>query len=142
MKTILETTQLEFDNNDYLVDLVKLDNDRFFIEIEQTIFDKNIKRKIKIDSSILSDLIKVLQNYHAKLPKESKFEIKHLTDVDQEKIVQSYLKGVTIKNLAMQYGQDVALIEMILRNKDLEIVENTLPKQKFWRNNKRRKRSR
>jgi hypothetical protein len=137
MKTILETTQLEFDKSDFLIDLVEHENGQLYIEIVQTILDTNKKAEsIKINPSVLSDIIKVLQNYQAKLPKESKLEIKHITENDQEKIQSSYLKGVSIKDLAMRFEQTAELIEMVLRNKGIEIVENTLPKPKFWRNNK------
>jgi len=143
MKTILETTQLEFDKSDFLIDLVEHDNGQLYVEIVQTILNTNEKaEKIKINPSVLSDIIKVLQNYQAKLPKESKLEIKHITEIDQEKIQQNYLKGVSIKDLAMQSDQKPELIEMILRNKGIEIVENTLPKPKFWRNDKKWKRKR
>ena len=143
MKTILETTQLEFDKSDFLIDLVEHDNGQLYVEIVQTILNTNKKAEtIKINPSVLSDIIKVLQNYQAKLPKESKLEIKHITEIDQEKIQQNYLKGVSIKDLAMQFDQKPELIEMILRNKGIEIVENKLPKPKFWRNNKNLKRKR
>lgn len=135
MKKILETTQLEFDKSDFLIDLVEHDNGKLYIEIVQTILNTNKKAEsIKINPSVLSDIIKVLQNYQAKLPKESNLEIKHITELDQEKIQQNYLKGVSIKDLAMQSDQKPELIEMILRNKGIEIVENKLPKPKFWRN--------
>lgn len=137
MKRILETTQLEFDKSDFLIDLVEHDNGQLYVEIVQTILNTNKKAEtIKINPSVLSDIIKVLQNYQAKLPKESKSEIKHITEIDQEKIQQYYLKGVSIKDLAMLFDQKAELIEMILRNKGIEIVENKLPKSKFWRNNK------
>ena len=140
MKNILETTQLEFDKSDFLIDIVEHDNGQLYIEIVQTILNTNKKpESIKINPSVLSDIIKVLQNYQAKLPKESKLKIKHLTEIDQEKIQSSYLKGVAIKDLAMRFEQTSELIEMILRNKGIEIVENTLPKSKYWRNNKNRK---
>lgn len=143
MKTILETSQLEFDKSDFLIDLVEHDNGQLYVEIVQTILNTDKKAEtIKINPSILSDIIKVLQNYQAKLPKESKLEIKHITENDQEKIQHNYLKGVSIKDLAMQSDQKPELIEMILRNKGIEIVENTLPKPKFWRNNKKWKRKR
>ena len=141
MKTILETTQLEFYKSNFLIDLVEHGNGQLYIEIVQTIINTNNKvETIKINPSVLSDIIKVLQNYQAKLPRESKPEIKHITDIDQEKIQQYYLKGVSIKDLAMQSGQKPELIEMILRNKGIEIIENKLPKSKFWRNYKNWKR--
>ncbi|CAZ97533.1 MULTISPECIES: hypothetical protein [Zobellia] len=140
MKTILETTQLEFDKSNFLIDLVEHSNGRLYIEIVQTILNTNKKSKtLKINPSVLSDIIKVLQNYQAKLQKESNPELKYITESDQEKIQQNYLKGVSIKDLAMLFDQKPELIEMILRNKGIEIVENTMPKPKFWRNYKNRK---
>ncbi|MBL4745458.1 MAG: hypothetical protein JKY08_03740 [Flavobacteriaceae bacterium] len=141
MKTILETTQLEFDKSDFLIDLVEHDNGQLYIEILQTIINTNKRAEtIKINPSVLLDIINVLQKYQAKLPIESKLDIKYITEIDQKKIQQNYLKGVSIKNLAMLSDQKPELIEMILRNKGIEIIENILPKPKFWRNYKNRKR--
>ncbi len=144
MKTILETTQLEFDKSDFLIDLVQHDNNQLYIEIVQTIIDSNEKAEsIKINPTVLSDIIKILQNYQAKLPKNSDFENKHITEIDQEKIQERYLKGVSIKDLATQFDQSRDLIEMILRNRGIEIVSNELPKTKFWyKKNNQRKRKR
>lgn len=134
MKTILETTQLEFDKSDFLIDLIEHDNGQLYVEIVQTILYSNKKAdSIKINSSVLSDIIKVLQNYYAKLPENSKLDIKHITELDQKKIQERYLKGVSIKDLAMQFDQTSELIEMILRNKGIEIVGNRFSKPKFWR---------
>lgn len=141
MKTIIETTQLEFDKSDFLIDLVKHDNGLLYIEITQNIIDsKNEKNSIKINPTVLSDIIKVLQNYQAKFPKKPDLKNKHITDLEQQKIQERYLKGVSIKDLAMQFDQTSELIEMILRNKGIEIVENELPKPKFWKKNYTRKR--
>ena len=138
MKTIIETKQLEFDKSDFLIDLVEHSNGMLYIEIVQSIFDsKNEKNSIKINPSVLSDIIKVLQNYQAKIPKKANLKNKHITDSEQTKIQERYLKGVTVEDLAMQFDKSPELIEMILRNKEIEIVENKLPKPKYWR--KRRK---
>ena len=85
MKTILETTQLEFDKSDFLIDLVEHENGQLYIEIVQTILNTNKKAEsIKINPSVLSDIIKVLQNYQAKLP-NSRYpllqEISHLPPI-------------------------------------------------------------
>jgi len=144
MKTIIETTQLEFDKSDFLIDLVKHDNGLLYIEIVQTIMDSKImNNSIKINPTILTDIIKVLQNYQAKIPNKSEIKNKHITDSGQQKIQERYFKGVSIKDLAMQFDQTSELIEMVLRNKGIEIAENELPKPKFWRkNNKWNKRKR
>jgi hypothetical protein len=142
MKTILETTQLEFDKSDFLIDLVEHDNGLLYIEISQNIFDsKNGTSSIKINPTVLSDIIKVFQNYQAKIPSNTKLKYKHITDLEQHKIQERYLKGVSIKDLALQFDQTKELIEMILRNKGIEIVDNQFPKSTIW-SKKDRKRNR
>ncbi|MDO3694733.1 hypothetical protein QVZ41_07755 [Wenyingzhuangia sp. chi5] len=142
MKKILETTQLEFDKSDFLIDLVKHDNGQLYIEIVQTILNTEKKSEsIKINPSVLSDILKVLQNYQTKLPKESISEIKHITEFDQKKIQERYLKGVSIKDLALQFDQTHELIEMILRNRGIEIVENKIPKYRYYKKNYKLKRN-
>lgn len=134
MKEILETTQLEFDKSAFLIDLVKHDRGKLYIEIVQTIKDGDSGvNTIKINPTILTDLLKVLQNYQAKIPANNTIEVKHLTDADQQKIQNRYFKGVSVKDLALQFDQTEELIEMILRNRGVSIVSNEIPKSKRWR---------
>ncbi len=138
MKTILETTQLEFEKSDFLIDLVKHDNGLLYIEIVQYIIgSKSSNNSIKINPVILTDIIKVLQNYQAKIPSKFDLKNKHITDYAQQQIQERYLKGVSIKDLVMQFDQSSELIEMILRNKGIEIVENKLPKSNYRKRNNR-----
>jgi len=138
MKEILETTQLEFDKSAFLIDLVKHDSGNLYIEIVQTIHNENSgKQSIKINPEILTDILRVLQNYHAKLTSENIIDVKHLTESDQQKIQDRYLRGVSLKELALQLDQSEELIEMVLRNKGIRIVANEMPKSKFWRRRKR-----
>jgi 3-deoxy-D-arabino-heptulosonate 7-phosphate (DAHP) synthase len=137
MKTILETTQLEFEKSDFLIDLVQHDNGSLYVEITQIITDsKKERNSIKINPTVLTDIIKVLQNYQAKIPTKSTLIINHITDSDQQKIQERYLRGVSINDLAMQFDQTAELIEMILRNKGIEVLAYELPKSKFWRRRK------
>lgn len=141
MKTIIKTTQLEFDKSDFLIDLVKHENGKFYIEITQTIINSNKKAEsIKINPTVLPDIIKVLLNYEAKLPQKSDHNLKYITEIDKQKIQSNYLKGVTIKDLALQVGQDPEYIEMVLRNQGIEIVEDDIQKPIFFRTKPKRKR--
>ena len=138
MKKILETTQLEFDKSAFLIDLVKHDSGSLYIEIIQTIYaDQKDGQLIKINPSILTDIIKVLQNYQAKIPRQIIPISKHMTEEDKQKIQDRYLKGVPIKDLVIQFDQSEELIEMVLRNKGIQIVSNQFPKSKRWRKRKR-----
>ena len=98
MSEILETKHLEFDNSAFLIDLIKHESGNLYIEIMQTIgSDLESSQTIKINPSILTNLLRVLQNFQAKIPNTSLIK-KHITDSDQQKIQDYYLKGVSVEN--------------------------------------------
>ena len=138
MKEIIETTQLEFDKSAFLIDLVKHESGSLYIEIVQTI-NNNSKdgQTIKINPSVLSDFIKILQNYEAKIPGKIDHHTKHITEEDKQKIQDRYLIGVSLKDLALQFDQSEELIEMVLRNRGIQIISNEIPKVIRWRGWKR-----
>ena len=82
---------------------------------------------------MLSDIIKILQNYAAKIPGNIDHKTKHITEGDKQKIQDRYLIGVSLKDLALQFDQSEELIEMVLRNRGIQIVSNEIPKAKIWR---------
>ncbi|MDB9821311.1 hypothetical protein OAC17_01050 [Flavobacteriaceae bacterium] len=134
MKSILESTQLETSEKTYIVDLVQ-QNNSIAVEIIQnnvTTSDDEQSR-IKIASSLLSELIKTLKNYHAKLPTNPLQINEHLSELDKQSIERNYLRGVPLKNLALQFDQSTELIERVLRNRGIEIVDNALPKTFYSR---------
>jgi len=137
MKTIIKTTQLEFDKSDYLIDLVEYRSGLLYVEIVQVIIDSNKEyNSIKINPTVLSDIIRALQRYQVIIRKD-----KYISDDNQQEIQRRYLKGVSIDDLALQFDQEEELIEMILRNKGIEIVKKNMLKPSFWRGKyKRRKR--
>ncbi len=134
MKNTIETTHLEFTKSAFLIDIVKHNNGLLYTEIVQTITDGTNQptSSIKINPSALSDIIKTLQNYEAKIANK-KTKKKHLTNSDKKEIEKRYFKGVPIKEIAIQFDQTTELIEMILRNKGIEIIENKVPKRKYRR---------
>lgn len=147
MKTILETTALEDPDNTYIIDLLNYDEDLYAVEIIQSSTTGGKQRSIKVRSSLLSEMIKVLENYHAKVFNKASYSTKHLSDLEKQKIQDNYLKGVGINNLALQFDQSTELIEMVLRNRGIAIVDNASPKsfytwRKYYRTRRRNKRKR
>lgn len=141
MNELLDTILLSNGRSSYLIDLIKHDSGIKYIRIEY------IKQKqrcsININPIILTDLIEVLNNYKKKIDN-------NLTIIDSNKkiipkelqdkaalISNRYLKGVQVKDLAMQFDCDANLIEMILENKDIEIVPNKL--STTWKRKKKTK---
>lgn len=138
MKTIVETTLLEFGRSVYTLDLNRHTSGAFYVELIQKVEGEHFHSSIRINSTVITDFIKVLQNYEAKIPKTSNYVAKHLSATDQQKIQDRYLKGVSTKDLALQFNQTEELIEMILRNKGIEIVPQQIPKHKSAKSRKRR----
>ena len=138
MKQILETKLLEYEKSAFLVELVKHSGGKLYIEISQTISDeKDVTQSIKINPSILDDVLNVLIDFKSKMP-VIKTDTHILSDARQQKIQDWYLKGVSIKDLAMQMNLKTELIEMVLRNRGIKIVSNEMPKNTRWRRTKKK----
>ena len=138
MKELIDTTLLEFEKSGYLIDLVKHQSGQLYVEVEQHIYDElEGKRVIKINASVLPDLINVLQKYRALLPQAKDTNTLYITERQQVDIQRNYLKGIPIESLSLQTGIKVDLIEMILRNKGIYLVSEKEGKPRYWRRRKK-----
>jgi ribosome-associated toxin RatA of RatAB toxin-antitoxin module len=154
MEEILKTTLLEYEKSAFVIDLVKHNSGKLYIQILQTIQDEesNHKRAIKINPSLLSDMVAVLNTYKTFVPniKDSgqtiqnettnKIRPKSLTETEKSAIQSRYLKGVSISDLSIQFDCKKELIEQILNNNGIAIVYNKLPESKPFKEFKRRRR--
>jgi len=139
----LQTTLLEYDKSTFLLDLIKHSNGILYVAIQQTIHldkDKSEIHKIKINPTILPDIIEVLSQYKEKLPIDKLSASNYFSIERIQEIIKRYLKGgVKIKDLALQFDCSEEIIEQILRNKGIEIVSNEIPKRDKFRRRKVRK---
>ena len=109
------------------------------VEINQTINDhQGISQCIQIHPSILGEVIKILQNYMAQLPSNTSQKAVYLTEEDEKKIQARYLKGVSLKDLALQFDQTESLIKLVLESQGIVLALNHPPKE-YSRRFKRRK---
>lgn len=144
MNEILDTILLSNGKSSYLIDLLKLDSGTKYVRIEY--IQNKVKRIIHIHPKILPDLVEVLSNYKRKIENDlttverPKGKIPKEIQDKSELISNRYLKGIQIKDLAMQFDCDENLIVMILENKDIEIVSNKLSAN--WNRRKKTKRRR
>lgn len=141
MKKILETKQLEFNKSTFLIDLVEHTNGTYYIEILQRIHnDLSEGQRIKINPSILIDIVNVLLEYYDKIPKKQLNDILHFTEKDKKSIQDRYLKGISAKDLAMQFDTTEMLIEMVLRNRMIVVMSDVKPvPKKRWSRKKKTK---
>mgnify|MGYP001453255656 CR=1 FL=1 len=138
MRRILETKQLEFEKSSFFIDLIKHDNGSLYIEILQRIHnDKSGGQAIKINPSILMDIVNVLLDFHDKIPKKQLDGILHFTENDKKNLQDKYLKGVPSQDLALQYDTSEAIVEMILRNRGIVVMKDVKPEKRTrWRKKK------
>ncbi len=143
MEEIIKTTLLEHEKSTFLIDLLKTDKAQLYIKIQQTIHLKDdvaSQEEIKINPSVLTEILEVLTAYKDVIPKQQ-FNRKHyLTEESKIEIQKRYLKGISIREIALQFSCSEALIEQLLYNKGIPIVSNKQPKEIKYRKFRRRKR--
>ena len=136
MNTILKTRQLEFDKSTFLVDLIKQDKGAFYIEILQRVQgDTSDGQKIKINPTVFTDLVRVLVEFYEMIPNRQFDDALQISEDSKKKIEDRYYRGISTSDLALQFDCSVDLIEMILRNRGVEILADTTStkKRKYWK---------
>ena len=98
------------------------------------------KQRIKINLSALPEIIATLQLYQKELSDPSSIICKdYLTKEKQQSVVERYLKGIPIDDLALQFDCTTQIISQILSIKEIEIAdEKTSNKENRIRLSKRK----
>ncbi len=132
MNKVLHTRSLEHKKSQYLIDLVKHDSGKHFIRIVQSVNEegKFSKSEIGIRPSLVRQMILTLQELHEQVPKSEYEKGETLSPARTKKIVESYLKNVSIKDLMLGNDCSEEDILQILRNASVAITEEKLPKSK------------
>lgn len=132
MEEIIKSTLLEFDKSSFLIELVKHRSGKLYIKINQTIpadeerFHSHI---VKINPSILDDILFVLNDYKKDFQNTYKNSRGYFSPDKKKEIVHRYLKGcINIPDLALQFRCSEEIITQILRNAEIEIVNNNMSK--------------
>lgn len=92
----------------------------------------------KLKPAVLQYFIKTLQEYQDKLPTIKNEESPHASHEDKNKIQDRYLRDSSINEIALQFDLNEEVIEIILRNKGINLVSNELPKKTFWKQRRRK----
>lgn len=130
MEEIIKSTLLEYEKSTFIIDLIKHKSGKNYINVQQNIEGKN-SQELKINLSVLTDIISILKNYQKELTAPaSKLSKSYFLEEKQKLVVERYFKGVIIEDLALQFDCSKQIIEQILFNKGIEIVDNNQPIQK------------
>ena len=140
MEEVQRTTLLEYHKSTFLIDLINHGDEVSYVRIQQNIEGVNAQQELKINPSVLTDLIFVLQDYENEISKTNPISNKSYFSPEKQKaVVERYLKGIQFKDLTLQFDCSEKIIEQILRNKGLEVVDNYPPKTKERFRYKRKK---
>jgi len=144
MEEIIKTILLKHGKSSFLIDLVKHENGKLYVAIQQIIrddFESFQMQTIKINPAILVKIIETLTIYKNELPKDiiEKNLLKTPEEKENEEIIRRYFKGVEIEDLALQFDRSADVIKQILSNNRIPIVSNKMPKNyKHWYRKKRK----
>jgi hypothetical protein len=124
MDEVLKSTLLDFEKSFFYINLLKSSKGKQYVVVEQTLAGNYKKQRIKISYSDLSHLVKVLNDYANPQLKSSVAIAKESLSAEKEnEIINIYLKGVSIKNVALTFGCSVKVVEGILKKKDVVILD-------------------
>jgi uncharacterized protein YehS (DUF1456 family) len=103
--------------------LCKHSSDNYFVKLEQNIIEENKRVSVKINPDQLLEIINALTIYAE--------ELNHLMVLDardvikkeeQQLIITTFLKGITIKDLSLQFRYKEAVIKDFLVKNDIVII--------------------
>ena len=136
MEKRLKSIVIDSSNSSYYIHLCKQDSGEHFLELEQVYRNQNQNSSIKIDPNKLRSIITTLENLNTEIEyKNNKILNPEISFEEQQKIVFTYLKGISIKDLSLQFRIDGNIIkEILLKNEVVIIEENQIkhPKQ-YWK---------
>lgn len=144
MEENVKQVLLEYGKRTFHIDLVRHSNGQLYISLQQVIHledDAIEQQKIKINPSILDDLIEVLTCFQAELPYECKrvqFR-KYFTKERKQELISRYFKGLSIKDLSLQFDCSQHIVEQILSNNGIELVSNDVSEYRSIKWKKRRR---
>lgn len=141
MEDVLKTLMLEYDKSTFLFDLIKHKSGNKFVKITQSIDEGRITNELKINPTVLTDLISILKQFKNEIEISSiQNSSLYFSDEKQKSIIDRYFKGISIPDLALQFDCKIEVINQILYNKGIEIVDNKMPKnnKKFYFSKRKR----
>lgn len=135
MEKRLKSIVIESINSNYYLHLCKHESGERFIELEQT-YHNNTTNSIKINPHKLRSIITTLENLEKEIESKEKKDSNPELSLDlQKKIISTYLKGISIKDLSLQFFLNENVIKEVLTKNEIVIIEE--PKKNYYKTKKR-----
>ena len=123
MDELVRSNKLQFEKSNYFIQIYKQENGYEYIKIIQNI-GNDIKSSILINPNNLDEIIDTLIWFRDEIALNQKIDDKYfIKEEDKKAIINTFLKGITIKDLSLQFRyKEDAIRELLVKN-DIEIIE-------------------
>jgi hypothetical protein len=139
MDELVRSKKLQFEKSNLFIQIYKQENGYEYIKIIQNI-GNDTKSSILINPNNLDGIIDTLINLKEEIALNQKIEDKYfIKEEDKQTIISTFLKGITIKDLSLQFRyKDEAIRELLVKN-DIEIIEGIKIIPNTWKFRKKYK---
>jgi hypothetical protein len=136
MDELIRSKKLQFEKSNLFIQIRKQETGIEYIKIIQNI-GNDLKRSILINPNNLDEIIETLIDFREEIAINQKIEDKNsIKEEDKQKIINTFLKGITIKDLSLQFRyKEEAIKELLIKN-EIVIIEGikiNQDKRKFWK---------
>lgn len=123
MDELVRSNKLQFEKSNYFIQIYKQENGYEYIKIIQNI-GNDVKNSILINPNNLDEIIDTLSRFRDEIALNQKIDDKYfIKEEDKKAIINTFLKGITIKDLSLQFRyKEDAIRELIVKN-NIEIIE-------------------
>lgn len=139
MDELVRSKKLQFEKSNYFIQIYKQKSGIEYIKIIQNI-GNDVKSSILINPNNLDGIIATLIDFKEEIALNQKIEDNYfIKEEDKKAIINTFLKGITIKDLSLQFQYKEDSIRDLLVKNEIEIIEginlntNSQERRKFWR---------
>lgn len=122
MDDIVRTKKIQFENNTLFIHVCRNEIGLEYIKIVQN--DNNKKSSIVINPNDLEEIVETLLFFKKDIAKNQKIVDKFfIKEEDKNIIISTFLKGITIKDLSLQFPYKEEAIRNLLLKNNIVIIE-------------------
>jgi hypothetical protein len=139
MDELVRSKKLQFEKSNYFIQIFKQETGIEYIKIIQNI-GNDVKSSILINPNNLDGIIDTLISFKEEIALNQKNDDKFfIKEEDKKAIINTFLKGITIKDLSLQFRYKEDTIKDLLVKNEIEIIEGINikthfhEKRKFWK---------
>ena len=132
MDELVRSKKLQFEKSNLFIQIYKQENGIEYIKIIQNI-GNDIKSSVLINPNNLNEIINTLINFKEEISLNQNIDDKFIIkEEDKQIIISTFLKGITIKDLSLQFRYKEDAIKELLVKNDIEIIEGIEIKSSFY----------